>query len=254
MKKNFIDIYLLLTSESTLHMREPIWVFVGIFEPLTYLLLFAPFLNGVKTMPGFPSENVIQFFAPGLLIMTALFGASYVGFGLLDKVESGVLERYRVTPISRLSLVLGYLLENALVLLVQSFILLVCSLFFGLQFHLLGLILLFILVLLIGIVMSSASCALSLILKDGGILASVINFVILPVYILSGIMLPLKFAPSVIQTVALFNPFYYAVTASRSLIDGIIIEPSVFAGFGLFAVLAVFSLIWFIKIMQDTVS
>jgi len=67
-------------------------------------VLFAPLLNGVAGVPGFPARNAIQFFAPGLLIMNVLFSAGFEGFTLQDKVDSGFLERLRVTPISRLSL------------------------------------------------------------------------------------------------------------------------------------------------------
>jgi ABC-2 type transport system permease protein len=248
------DIYLLVSAEAVIHLREPVWIFVGIFEPLVYLVLFAPFLKGVASAPGFPSESIIQFFAPGLLIMITLFGTAFVGFGLLDKLDSGVLERLRVTPVSRLSFALGYLLESALVLIVQCLIILLCSLAMGLKLHVIGLVILFILIFLVGVVMASFSCALALIVKDGSVLASTVNFVILPLYLLSGIMLPLKFAPGIIQTIATFNPFSYAVEASRELLGGEIFTSSVIIAFVLFFILAIITLNWFIRIIQETVS
>jgi ABC-2 type transport system permease protein len=254
MRKFLSDVYTLVSATTMIHVREPVWVFVGIFEPLVYLLLFAPFLNGVASAPGFPSENVIQFFAPGLLVMITLFGTSFVGFGLLEMLESGVLERLRVTPISRLALALGYLLENALVLMVQCVVLLIVSIFFGLSLNVPGLILLFALIFLIGVVMASLSCGLALRVKDNSVLASTVNFVILPLYLLSGIMLPMKFAPKAIQIIAMFNPFSYAVEASRELMGGFLLDSSVLMAFGLFILLAFLSLSWFLKIMQETVS
>jgi ABC-2 type transport system permease protein len=74
-----------------------------------------------------------------------------------------------------------------------------------------------ILILLIGITMSSFSYAISLSVKDEGVLASITNTTYLPLMLLSGIMLPISLAPNWIKTMALFNPFYYAVEASRSL-------------------------------------
>jgi ABC-2 type transport system permease protein len=254
MKKFITDVFLLVSSESLIHVREPVWVFVGIFEPLVYLLLFAPFLKGVSSAPGFPSETVIQFFAPGMLVMITLFGTAFVGFGLLDKLNSGVLERLRVTPISRLALALGYLLENALVLMIQCIFLLLFSVLMGLNLHVSGLILLFVLIFLIGVVMASFSCALAILVKDGSVLASTVNFVILPLYLLSGIMLPLKFAPGIIQTIAMFNPFSYAVYASRALVEGSLTDSSVIIAFAIFVILAFITLYWFIRIIQDTVS
>ncbi len=94
--------------------RNRFWIFHGLFQPIIYLLLFGPLLNGVSATRGLPGGSAIQFFAPGLLIMNALFSAGFEGFSLQDKVDSGFLERLRVTPISRLSLALGFILQSSM--------------------------------------------------------------------------------------------------------------------------------------------
>ncbi|MGH7883677.1 MAG: ABC transporter permease, partial [Candidatus Dormibacteraceae bacterium] len=84
-------------------LREPAWVVIQIVQPLIYLLLFAPLLTSIATSPGFPPGGAYNVFVPGLLIQLGLFGASTVGFGLIAELRLGVVERMRVTPVSRLA-------------------------------------------------------------------------------------------------------------------------------------------------------
>ena len=249
------EIYLIAMNEIRIMIRNPFWAFSGFFQPIIYLLFFGPLLNGVAATRGLPGgENAIQFFAPGLLIMNALFGSAFEGFTLRDKLNSGFLERLRVTPISRLSLALGLLLQSSLNLVIQSVVLIVCALFFGLRVDLLGTILLVLLVILIGIAMASISYRIGLVVREGGILAGIINTFVLPAMILSGVMLPISFGPPVIQMLARIDPFFYAVDASRALIDGRIGDPVVPTAFGLFVVLAMIALGIFIRGMREAVA
>ena len=254
MKKFLIDTYIILKEELRILVRNPFWVFIGLFEPVVYLLLFMPFLKGVTSAPGFPAESTSRFFVPGLIVMTAMFNSSYSGFGVLDLLENGFIERLRVTPVNRLSLVLGFVLQSVIVLLIQSIIICIISLFFGYSPSFTGLILLFLLVLLIAITLSSISYSIAFLVKDGGMLASVINFFVLPLFLLSGIMLPLSFAPKIIQSIAMVNPFTYAVNASRFLSDGLIAQNTVVIAFILFIILSMLTLQWFIKVMKETVA
>jgi ABC-2 type transport system permease protein len=248
------DIYLITMNEIRVTIRNPFWAFSGLFQPIIYLLLFGPLLNGIAGVRGFPGGgNAIQFFAPGLLIMNALFGSGFEGFTLRDKLDSGFLERLRVTPISRLSLALGFILQTSVNLVVQS-ILLVVALFFGLKFDPLGALVLLVLIVLIAITMASVSYRLGLMIREGGILAGIVNTFVLPAMILSGIMLPISFGPPIIQMAARLDPFYYAVNASRVLIDGHIGDPSVASALAIFAALAALCLGIFIRGMREAVA
>src|ERR1700761_5379972 len=141
------DIYLITLNEIRVTVRNPFWAFSSLFQPIIYLLLFGPLLNGVAASRGFPGgANAIQFFAPGLLIMNALFGSGFEGFTLRDKLDSGFLERLRVTPISRLSLAFGFILQTSINLIWQSILILGVSLFFGLKLDPVGAVILLLLV------------------------------------------------------------------------------------------------------------
>ena len=82
-------------------LRSPIFVFVSMFQPLMYLLLFMPLLNGLGGVPGLPAGKTVDVFIPGLLVLQALFGSAFVGFSLIDDIRTGVIERFLVTPVKR---------------------------------------------------------------------------------------------------------------------------------------------------------
>jgi ABC-2 type transport system permease protein len=248
------DTYLIAMNELLVTMRNPFWLFRGLIQPTIYLLLFGPLLNGVAGTRGFPATDAIQFFAPGLLIMNALFSAGFEGFSLQDKVESGFLERLRVTPISRLSLAMGFILESSATLLIQSLVLIICSLFFGLRLNLWGVAVLVFLIFLIGVTMASISFSLALLTREGGILAGITNTFVLPLLILSGVMLPISFGPPIIQAVATLDPLLYAVNGARALINGNLTDPSIPIAFVVFAALSVIALTLFIRMMREAVA
>jgi ABC-2 type transport system permease protein len=248
------DTYLIMANEIRVTFRNPFWVFRGLVQPVIYLVLFGPMLNGVAATRGFPSANAIQFFAPGLLIMNALFSAGFVGFSLQDKVDGGFLERLRVTPISRLALAMGLILVSSIELLCQSAALVACALLFGFRFDVWGGMLLVVLILLIGVTMASTSFTLALITREGGVLAGVTNTFVLPLLILSGVMLPVSFGQPIIQAVARLDPFLYAVNAARALMSGAILDSSVVAAFLIFAALSVATLAVFIRGMREAVA
>jgi len=248
------DTYLIMTNEIKVTFRNPFWIFHGLVQPVIYLVLFGPLLNGVAEARGFPSANAIQFFAPGLLIMNALFSAGFVGFSLQDKVECGFLERLRVTPVSRIALAMGLILVSSIELLCQSGALVLCALLFGLRFDAWGGLLLVVLILLIGITMASTSFTLALLTREGGVLAGVTNTLVLPLLILSGVMLPVTFGPPLIQALARLDPFLYAVNAARALMSGAILDAAVPAAFVIFAVLSVVMLAVFIRGMREAVA
>jgi ABC-2 type transport system permease protein len=248
------DTYLIMVNEIRVTFRNPFWIFHGLVQPVIYLLLFGPLLNGVAGTRGFPSDNAIQFFAPGLLIMNALFSAGFVGFSLQDKVDCGFLERLRVTPVNRLALAMGLILVSSIELLVQSVALVLCALLFGLRFDPWGGLLLVALLLLIGVAMASISFTLALITREGGMLAGVTNTFVLPLLILSGVMLPVSFGPPIIQALARIDPFLYAVNAARALIEGSLADASVVAAFLIFAALSIIALAVFIRGMREAVA
>ena len=220
MAKLLRDSWLMFKSQFNVSRRNPVWLFIGLFQPICYMLLFAPLLKNLAGTPGFPSGNAYNIFTPGLMVMMAIFGVGFAGFGIIGRLRSGFIERMRVTPVSRLAMILGSLAVDMCLFLLQIALLVAVGLLLGFRPSAGGLALLALLLILAGMAMACFSYALALLIRDEGGLAASVNLFVLPLMLLSGILLPLTLAPDVLQNVAKFNPFAYAVDASRALVGG----------------------------------
>ena len=87
--------------------RMPVFVLISIVQPILWVLLFGQLFRAVTTIPGFGASSYVQFLAPGISIMTALFGAAYSGMGMLVDIDRGVLDRLLATPVARGALIAG---------------------------------------------------------------------------------------------------------------------------------------------------
>jgi len=235
-------------------LRNPVWLFIGMFQPVLYLLLFAPLLKGLNGVPGFPPGGAYTVFTPGLLVMLAMFTTAFAGFGLVEHIRSGLVERLLVTPASRLSILLALLARDVSVLLVQSVIALAMAALLGLDASLAGLLVTLGLLVVTGLLMASCSYALAMLLKREDALASVTNTVATPLLLLSGITLPLTLAPKIIQAIASVNPLAYEVTAARSLFLGNFADSSLAVSFALLGGLAALAFWWAIRSLRKAAA
>ena len=191
------DVWLIFQRQVVLLWRNPVWVFVGIFQPVMYLLLFAPLLKPALEPLGVTTNaEVYRVFVPGLLVLLAIFGGLFQGFGLIAELRAGVIERSRVTPVSRVALLLGRSLRDVVSLLVQAVIITLLALLFDLRVQLLDLLLAYLMLALISLMTSAVSYGVALAVKSEDVLAPLMNTVAQRLFLLSGILLPL-FSPGV---------------------------------------------------------
>jgi ABC-2 type transport system permease protein len=249
------DTWLIFQRQSLLQLRQPVWILVGIFQPVMYLLLFAPLLGPALQGPlGLDSSaEVYRVFVPGLLVLIAIFGGLFQGFGLIAELRAGVIERSRVTPVSRFALLLGRSLRDAAVLVVQAVIITLLAVPFGLVVRLGDLLLAYLMLALIALMTSAVSYAVALKLRSENALAPLMNTVAQPVFLLSGILLPLALAPDWLQAVAVFNPFSWAVEGTRALFAGDLGDDSVWQGLSITAVLAALAVMWAARAFASSV-
>ncbi|MFE2947532.1 ABC transporter permease [Embleya sp. NPDC059267] len=189
----------------------------GIVQPLLFLILFGPLLRDV---PLGGEGDSWQTLVPGLLVQLGLFSAAFAGFGILIEKQYGVVERMRVTPVSRLALLLGRVLKDIVQMLVQSVVLVVVGVAFGLRAPLLGVLIAFGFVALMTASLASLSYALAMRVDSPQEFAPVVNSVNLPVMLLSGILLPMSLAPGWLDGISRANPLRYQVQAVRSAFVG----------------------------------
>ena len=236
--KTVRETWLIYRRSLVLTLRQPVWLLMGIFQPILYLVLFGPLLEGAVTQAG-AGANAFDWFVPGMLVMVAVFGAAFVGFGLIAELRYGVIERMRVTPMSRIAMLLGRSLRDATLLLMQAAIMIVIAIPFGITIDPAGLAVTLALVGLIGLAMAPLSYSAALVLKSEDAFAPLVQFVALPLLLLSGIFLPLQLAPGWLQTLADLNPVTYAVDAVRAAFNGMWGDPAIVTGSIIVIVIAV---------------
>jgi ABC-2 type transport system permease protein len=211
---------LIFVRAMRLSLRNPVWVIIGLIQPILYLALFGPLLERAAGARGWPDGDAWQVFVPGLLVQLGIFGAAFVGFGLIHEMRAGVVERMRVTPASRAALLMGRVLRDVVVLLVQGALLVATAMLFGLDAPAGPLLLGLLVVGLLGAAFSSASYAAALTLKSEDALAPLLNGLAVPLLLLSGILLPMSLAPGWLEAVSDVNPLKHVVDGVRALFLG----------------------------------
>jgi ABC-2 type transport system permease protein len=219
----FRDTYLIFRRQLRLSLRNPAWVVIGLIQPILYLAFFGPLLTRIAAggLPGFPPGNSYSFFVPGLLVQLGLFGAAFVGFTIISDWRAGVIERFRVTPVSRLALLAGRVLRDVVTLLVQAVVLVLAGVAFGLRAPLGGVLIGLGFIAVVAVSLSAISYAVGLALKSEDALAPLINMIVVPLMLLSGIMLPLTLGPGWLQGIARVTPFRYIIDAMREAFQGV---------------------------------
>lgn len=240
--KTIRDTWLIFRRSLVLTLRQPVWIVFGMMVPVLYLVLFGPLLEGAMQSAG-TGTNAFNWFVPGLIIQIAIFGTAFGGFGLIAELRSGVVERMRVTPMSRASMLLGRSLRDVVILMVQATIMIVLAIPFGLQIDPQSIVAMLGLLLLIGLSVAPLSYAGALYLKTEDAFAPLVNAIALPLLLLSGILLPMALAPDWLQFLSTINPLTHAVDAARALFNGDWGNPDVAVGVGISAIFAIFA-VW----------
>jgi len=198
-------------------LRSRFALLFGVLMPLLYLLFFGPLLTGLPLGGRGSSWQVL---VPGLLLQLGMFGASYAGFTIIIEKSQGVVERMRVTPVSRLALLLGRVLRDATVFVFQAVLLVLAAVATGLRAPLGGILIGFGFVALLTVSLGSLSYAAAMKVDTPQEFGPLINAMTMPSMLLSGLMLPMTLAPAWLDVLSHFMPFRYLVDAVRDAYVG----------------------------------
>ncbi|GAA0797133.1 ABC transporter permease [Spirilliplanes yamanashiensis] len=197
-------------------LRNPASIVFSMVQPLFFLALFAPLL------PDTPDgSSALQWFVPGIVVMSCLFGTSMTGSNLLFEMQTGSHERMLVTPLRRPALLVGRALKEIVPMFAQAALIVAVCVPFGFEVHLGGA--------LLGLAVLAAFCvglgALSYTLalaskNQEWLFWTVQQTLLFPLLLLAGMLLPVEGGPGWLQTAARFNPLTYVVDAERALFNG----------------------------------
>ncbi|MGE4426084.1 MAG: ABC transporter permease [Solirubrobacteraceae bacterium] len=198
--------------------REPFTLVFGMVQPLFFLALFGPLL--VSTT-GLGDAGTLQWFVPGILVMSTLFATSMTGSNLLAEVQTGSHERMLVTPLRRSALIVGRALKEIVPVIGQAVLIVLVSLPFGFDPHAAGGLIGLVLLATFGVGLGALSYALALAVKDQDWMFWMVQQTFLfPLMLLSGMLLPIDDGPGWLRALSAANPLTYVVDAERALFAG----------------------------------
>jgi ABC-2 type transport system permease protein len=248
------DTWLIFQRQMLLVVRSPLWIAFALAQPIAYLLLFAPMLKLALAAEGVTSfTQAYRIYVPGLLTLTAVFGGLFAGFTLLAEIRSGVVERARVTPVSRLALILGRALREVTVLIGQAVVITLLALPFGLRVTIGDLLLAYVLLGLLALMAVALSYGVAMRIRNEAALAPMITTVSQPVLLLSGVLLPLTLAPVWFVKIAQWNPFYWATNGMRDLFNGNVHAATVWQSAIIIVVPAAITVGWSVRLFTRAI-
>ncbi|HZM74480.1 MAG TPA: ABC transporter permease [Candidatus Limnocylindrales bacterium] len=252
--KLFRDIWLVFQRHMLLLWRTPMLIILGIAQPVVYLVLFAPLLQEALVTLGAQSmTDAYRFYVPGMLVALAMATGLYAGFSLLNEMASGVIERTRVTAISRSAMMIGRALRDIVVVIIQSILLTILSIPLGLAVYIVNLLIAYSMLALINFCCAALSYSIALKVSGPAVLGQVINNVAQPVMLLSGTLLPIALAPVWLRSASAWNPFTWAVDGMRSLFRDNLHDPNIWKALVGIGALTVLLTIWSTRLFTKTV-
>ncbi len=206
-------------------LRQPWWVAISLAQPVIWLVLYGQLFKRVVELPGFGQVSYITFLTPGIVVMSALYGAGWSGMGVIDELDRGVIDRFLVSPASRIAIIGGRLLSGAISNAVQSVFLIGLGTLLGARYPggVIGVLILMLSAILLATAIGTLSTSLALTIRRRESVIGASNFVLLPMTFLSPVFMANTVMPGWIQSVGQFNPVTWSVEAARmSLIQ---VEP-----------------------------
>lgn len=193
----------------------------SISMPLFFLLFLGFGLNSVVEIPQF-GENYLQFLIPGMVAMSVLFTSVFSGIQIIWDKQFGFLKETLVAPVSRLEIMLGQTMGGATTAVLQGIMIMVISLFLGLHVKSLsGFLIALGFMVLIGISFTAFGIAIASRMDDMTGFQLIINFVIFPIFGLSGALFPISSLPSWLAPVTMVDPLTYGVEGIRYGLTGV---------------------------------
>jgi ABC-2 type transport system permease protein len=193
----------------------------SIAMPLFFLLFLGVGLNSVVQLPGL-GESYIAFLIPGMVAMSVLFTSVFSGIQIIWDKQFGFLKETLVAPVSRLEIMSGQTLGGATTAVIQGSLILVLSMFVG--FPLLnpvGFLIALAFMILIGISFTAFGIAIASRMEDMTGFQLIMNFVVFPIFGLSGALFPISSLPTWMIPLTLLDPLTYGVEGIRYGLTGV---------------------------------
>ncbi|ABD41259.1 ABC-2 [Methanospirillum hungatei JF-1] len=214
-------IYTIWLRSMKRYIRSKSRIIGSISMPLFFLLFLGFGLNSVVSIPGF-GENYIQFLIPGMVAMSVLFTSVFSGIQIIWDKQFGFLKETLIAPVTRMEIMLGQTFGGATTAVIQGIMIMVISLFLGLQVQSVsGFLIALGFMVLIGISFTAFGIAIASRMEDMTGFQLIMNFVIFPIFGLSGALFPISSLPNWLLPITTCDPLTYGVEGIRYGLTGV---------------------------------
>jgi len=213
-------IYILWLRELKKYVRSRAQIIASLGTPLMYLGVLGFGLGPVFRRAG--QGSYIQFMAPGVIGMTVLFTAMFSGIAMLWDRQFGFLKETLVAPVPRVQIMIGRTLGGASVAVLQGTIIFGVTLLAGFRpASVTAVLIAFLMIALIAIVFSALATAIGSSLKEMAGFQMVMNFLVMPLWFLSGALYPLQGLPAALAVLTRLDPLTYGIDGVRGTMIGV---------------------------------
>ncbi len=187
-------------------------------QPILFLVALGFGLGPIYAMAG--RGDFIQFLAPGVISMTILFSAMFSGIEVIWDRQFGFLKETLVAPVPRLHIMIGKTLGGATISLFQGILVFIICLIVGFKPELYFIPFALLFMFLIAVLFTALGIAIASNLEDMQSFPIIMNFLIMPIFFLSGAIFPLDGIPKALELIARIDPLTYGVDGIRGALTG----------------------------------
>jgi len=214
-----IAIYTLWLREVKKYFRSKSRIVGSLGQPVLFLVALGFGLGPVFKKAG--EGDYIQFLVPGIISMSILFLAVFSGISVIWDRQFGFLKETMVAPVPRWQIMLGRTLGGATVAILQGFIVFAISFLAGFRFGNFSMLpMTFVFMALIALIFTALGTAIASVLEDMHGFQLIMNFLVMPIFFLSGALFPLDNLPKALNIIVRFNPLSYGVDGIRATLNG----------------------------------
>jgi ABC-2 type transport system permease protein len=229
-------------------MRQAWGPVMSLIQPVIWILLFGAVFSSLGDLPQFGGEGYIDYLVPGILMMTVLYSGAWAGTGYIEDINSGVMDQYLTSPLSRTAIISGQLAQQLIINIAQSLVVLGIGWLAGARYPggVGGMLVALGVATLLATMFCCASTAVALTARSQIALISLSQLIVLPATFLSTTMMPADLMPEWVANVARWNPMNWAVELGRGGLTGTYPEFGWWQAAGL-AVLAGLAFFWAVR-------
>jgi ABC-2 type transport system permease protein len=202
--------------------RQPMVLAMGVIQPVIWLFLFGEMFHKIIDIPGFGFQgSYLAYLIPGVVAMNAMSGNMWAGMAMIEEIDRGTLNRFLVTPASRLAIMNASVVEQAVSTTIQTLIIVLLGYAGGARYPggALGIVILVIASVEVGVLWGALSNMTGMLVQVREAIIGVYTFFMLPLMFLSSAFIQPSFLPGWMQAIASRNPLNWEVQIGRSALS-----------------------------------